>query len=353
MNRFNYARAATLEDALELLAAPGAQLIAGGADLVPLMADDLAAPAILVDISRVPGLDRIIYDPADGLWLGALARLNAVMHHPTVQAHYGVLAQAISESASPQVRNLATIGGNLLQQPRCPYYRDSAFACLKRASPLGAQPSGSEQKPLRAGNGQHDEAAVCSALLGNTSRHALFGYGTAEPHATCVAVHPSDAVNALAAMEASVVLRSPAGERRVPIADFFVAPADDPRRNTVIAPDEIITGIVAPLPPDKARGTYIKLRDRAAYEFAIVSAAAVIAQNDGVVTHARLALGGVAWGPYRPVAAEAALLGQPLTADLAGRAAQLALEGAQPLPDNAYKIPMAQAAVRRAILGSV
>jgi xanthine dehydrogenase YagS FAD-binding subunit len=328
MNRFGYARAATVEDALALLAAPGAQIIAGGADLVPLLADDLAAPALLVDITRIPDLDRIAYDPADGLWLGALAQLNAVMKHPVVQAHYAVLAQAIAESASPQVRNLATIGGNLLQQPRCPYFRDVAFACLKR-----------------------DGGDLCSAIGGDTSHHALFGYGIPDPQATCVAVHPSDAVNALATMDASVVLRSGRGERRVPIMGFFVAPKDDPRRNTVITPDEIIVGIAAPMPPENARGTYCKIRDRAAYEFAIVSAAAVIAEQDGVVTHARLALGGLAWGPYHPIAAEAALIGQPLTAENAAEAARIALDGAQPLSDNAYKIPMAQAALRRAILG--
>jgi xanthine dehydrogenase YagS FAD-binding subunit len=328
MNRFGYARAATLADALALLATPGAQLIAGGTDLVPLLADDLAAPARLVDIARIPDLDRITFDPGAGLWLGALARLNAVMAHSVVQTQYAVLAQAIAESASPQVRNLATIGGNLLQQPRCSYYRDAAFACLKR-----------------------DGGAVCSAIGGDTSRHALLGYGAAAPQSTCVAVHPSDAVNALAVMEANVVLRSASGERRVPIMEFFVAPADNPHRNTIIAPNEIIVGIAAPPPPANARGSYCKIRDRAAYEFAIVSAAAVIAEQDGVVTHARLALGGVAWGPMHPIAAEAALIGQPLTAEIAAHAAKLALADAQPLPDNAYKIPMAQAALRRAIVG--
>lgn len=329
MKRFGYTRVAALTDAFAALATPGTQLIAGGADLVPLLADHLATPEQLVDIARIPELRGVRFSEAEGLWLGATTTLAEILAHPVVQAHYGVLHQAIAESASPQIRNLATIGGNLLQKPRCPYYRDAVFACLRR-----------------------DGGDLCSALAGDTSRHALFGFGAADAAHTCVAVHPSDAVNALAALDADVVLRDPFGERTVPLADFFIAPASDPRKETSIAPNEIIVAITAPPPPDGARGTYLKLRDRASYEFAIVSAAAVIAESAGTVSHARLVLGGVAWGPRRVPAAEAVLLGQPLTADLARHAAQLALAEAQPLPDNAYKIPMAQTALRRAILGS-
>ena len=330
MNRFGYLRATTLDEAFAALATPGAQLIAGGADLVPLLADRLAAPSQLVDIARIPELHGIRYSVTDVLWLGATTSLTEVMAHPAVQQHYGVLHQAIAESASPQIRNLATIGGNLLQKPRCAYYRDAAFACLRR-----------------------DGGDLCSALAGDTSRHALFGYGTPDATKTCVAVHPSDAVNALAAMDAQVVLRNPTGERTVPISSFFVAPSTDPHQETSIAPNEIIVAIIAPPPPAGIRGTYIKLRDRASYEFAIVSAAAVIAEDAGVVSHARLVLGGVAWGPWRVMAAETALIGQPLTKENAAHAAQIALQQAQALPDNAYKIPMAQAALRRAILGEV
>jgi xanthine dehydrogenase YagS FAD-binding subunit len=358
MNRFGYARAATLDDAFALLTAPGAQIIAGGADLVPLLADDLAAPATLVDIARIPDLRAISFNPAGGLWLGATATLAEVMAHPVVQAHYNVLSQAIGESASPQVRNLATIGGNLLQQPRCPYYRDREFACLRRGPGPTPSPTPSADGVGRSGRDEsrpyNDGSAsgeLCSALVGETSRHALFGYGAPDPHATCVAVHPSDAVNALAALDAQVVLRDASGERCVAVTDFFVAPADDPHRGTVIAPGEIIVAINVPLPPEGARGTYVKIRDRAAYEFAIVSAAAVIAEQRGVVAHARLVLGGVAWGLRRVPEAEAALRGQPRTPAAAARAAQIALQGAQPLPDNEYKIALAQTALRRAILG--
>ena len=330
MNRFGYTRATTLVEAFAALAMPGAQLIAGGADLVPLLADTLAAPSQLVDISRIPELHGIRYDAADGLWLGAATSLSEIMAHSAVQEHYSVLRQAIAESASPQIRNLATIGGNLLQKPRCPYYRDAAFACLRR-----------------------DGGDLCSALVGDTSRHALFGYGTPDAAKTCVAVHPSDAVNALAAMDAQIVLRNLSGERSIPISDFFVAPTTDPRQETKIAPDEIIVAITAPTSPVGGRGTYIKLRDRASYEFAIVSAAAVIAEDGGAITHARLVVGGVAWGPWRASTAEMALVGQPLTRASVTQAAQIALQDAQPLPDNAYKIPMAQAALRRAIAGEV
>ncbi len=356
MNRFGYTRATTLADAFAMLAAPGVQLIAGGADLVPLLADDLAAPTTLVDIARIPDLRTIHDDPADGLWLGATATLAEVMAHPVVQAQYGVLSQAIGESASPQIRNLATIGGNLLQQPRCPYYRDRAFACLRRGPTPNPTPSAMEQGTLerdatRPYNDAGGDMDFCAALVGETSRHALFGYGQPDPYATCVAVHPSDAVNALAALDAQVVLRNAAGERRVPVTDFFVAPADDPRRGTVIAPGEIIVALSVPRPPASAQGVYVKIRDRAAYEFAIVSATAVVAEQDGIIAHARLVLGGVAWGPHRASAAEAALIGQPRTPEVAAHAAQLALQGAQPLPDNAYKLPLAQTALRRAILG--
>lgn len=330
MKPFTYARATSVDDALRLLAQPGAQIIAGGADLMPLLNDDLVAPSMLVDISRIPDLARISYSEAAGLRLGATATLNAVRHHPALVDAYAVLRQAIQESASPQVRNLATIGGNLLQMPRCAYYRDGGFPCLRR-----------------------DGGDLCGALVGDTSQHALFGFGTPDPHHTCVAVNPSDSANALVALDAAVELRSLAGTRSVLVAEFFYAPSADPRRATVIEPNEIITAITIPPPQPQARGTYIKLRDRAAYEFAIVSAAAVLAEDGGIVRYARIALGGVAWGPYRALQAEAYLLGKPLTEEHSAAAAQLALAGAHPLPDNAYKIPMAQAAVRRAIMGEV
>ncbi len=329
MNRFDYLRAVTVEDALAALALPGSQIIAGGADLVPLLADNLAAPARLIDISRIPSLDAIAYDPATGLRLGATARLAAIQAHPAVRERYTVLAQALDESASPQIRNLGTIGGNLLQQPRCAYYRDAGFACLRR-----------------------DGGDVCSAREGDSERHALFGAGGGNASA-CVAVHPSDAINALAALDASVVLRSSRGERSVPVAEFFTPPLIDSTSAAVVAPDEIVVAVTAPPPPDQARGTYVKLRNRAAYEFAIVSAAAVLALEGDRVAHARLVLGGVAWGPWRARAAEAALGGGPLTAERAAEAARVALESAEPLKDNAYKIQMARVAARRALLGEV
>jgi len=324
MNRFGYTRVTTLDAALELLGQhPGSRFIAGGTDLVPLMRDSVVAPTHLIDISRIPDLDRIDFSPETGLRLGALTRLVAIAEHPVIRELYGVLSQAISESASPQIRNMATIGGNLLQKPRCAFYRDTVFPCLRR-----------------------DSGDTCTALEGDNARHALFGGAN-----KCIAVYPSDSANALATLDAVVHLLGPMGERTVPISAFYVPPSIDPTRETVIAPDEIITAISTPPPPVDARGTYVKLRDRAAYEFAIVSAAAVIGTIDGVVSHARLALGGVAWGPYRVPLAEAVLLGQPLNAESIAHAARIALADAQPLEENGYKIPMAQAALRRAIAG--
>ncbi len=326
MNRFDYVRARTWEEAFAALAAPRALVIAGGTDIVPLLADHLIEPDLLVDISHIPDLHGIRYDERDGLWLGATTRLAEIGSHPVIRQHYGVLEQAIAESASAQIRNLATIGGNLLQKPRCPYYRDPAFNCLR-----------------------HPGGTMCSAIAGDASYHAIIGYGARDPAGTCIAVHPSDAIVALAALEAQVVLRRPLGERRLHLADFYGSPSRDPRRETSILPDEIIVGIAVPPLPSGARGKYSKIRNRAAYEFAMVSAAAVIAQDEGIVRYARLALGGVSWAPYRAIEAENALIGQALTKATVKHAMDLALADAQPAPENAYKIPMARAALRRAI----
>ncbi len=330
MKAFAYHRATTLDEALEMVSLPGNQIIAGGMDLVPLLSDDLAAPSALIDISRVPELGTVTYDPGSGLRLGTLASLNRILTDAAVRRSYPVLAAAIAESASPQIRNMATIGGNLLQQPRCGYYRDREFACLRR-----------------------DGGTTCSAILGEHERHAIFQTpDRADPH-HCVAVNPSDAVNALLAIDASVLARSSRGERMVPLADFFADPKQASTIQSTLAPDELITAIVAPPPPVNVRGQYIKIRDRASYAFAIVSAAAVIAMDGDRVTHARCVLGGVAWRPWRATAAEALLIGQPLTAEAVAAAARAALADAQPLPENGYKIPMAEAALRRAITTAV
>ncbi len=326
MKAFEYHRVTTLDEALELAVIPGHQIIAGGMDLIPLMSDDLAAPTSLIDISRIPELGTIHYEPGVGLRLGTLASLSRIMTDAAIQRYYPVLTRAIAESASPQIRNMATIGGNLLQQPRCGYYRDREFACLRR-----------------------DGGTTCSALLGDHERHAIFQTpDPADPH-HCVAVNPSDAVNALLAIDAAVVARSTTGERIIPLADFFADPTKVSTTQSTLSPGEMITAIVAPPPPANVRGQYIKIRDRASYAFAIVSAAAVIAMDGALVAHARCVLGGVAWRPWRVPAAEAVLVGQPLTADNVAAAARAALADAHPLPENGFKIPMAEAALRRAI----
>lgn len=322
MSGKSYHRATSLADALAVLGQPGTRLIAGGMDLVPLTHDHVERPDQLVDIARVPGLSDLRYDATDGLWLGATASLAAVANFAAVGERYPVLRQAILASASPQIRNLATIGGNLLQKPRCWYYRDPVFACLRR-----------------------DHGPECAAKTGASDIHAVF-----ETTAPCVAVHPADPAVALAAMGATVVLRSPRGERRAVLSEFFVSPLEDATRETRLERDEIIVALVAPPPPLGAGGAYEKIRDRAAFAFALVSAAAVVALEGATVTHARLALGGVAWGPRRLPEAEAALVGGPLSPERLAEVARLAVSGAAPLPDTAYKLPLIQATVRRAIL---
>lgn len=321
MKPFAYRRAASLDDALAALATPDASLIAGGMDLVPLLHAGLAQPATLIDIARLPDLAAVRVETDGGLWLGATATLARVAAHPDVRARFRVLAEAIDASASPQVRNLATIGGNLLQQPRCWYYRDPVFECLRR-----------------------DGGTTCSALSGASDHHAIF-----DTQAPCIAVHPSDPATALAALGAEVALRSPRGERRVAVGEFFVAPQVDPTRATVLAHDELIVGLAVPPPPLGAQSAYVKIRDRAAFAFALVSAAAVIARDDAIVTHARLALGGVAWGPRQSAEAGAALIGGPLTPERIAAAVRLALVGVAPLPETEYKVALAEAALRRAI----
>src|SRR5438067_1665146 len=321
MHPFAYERADDAAEAVQrAAAAPGAQFIAGGTDLMQLMKDDIARPSRIIDIDSLP-LDFIEVD-AQGLRLGALARMADVADHPEVRQDYPVIAQALLASASPQVRNMATIGGNLLQRTRCGYFRDTGVAaCNKR----------------RPGSG-------CSAILGFNRLHAVLGGSD-----YCIATHPSDLAVALAALDAAVEVQGSDGVRTAPINEFYLVPGDTPERESVLRPGDLITAILVPPPGMGERSHYLKLRDRASFEFALVSAAVAIALDDGRIRVARIAVGGVGTKPWRLPNVEAALAGAAVTPTVLTEAAAHAAEGARPFRDNAFKIALMQRAVARAL----
>jgi xanthine dehydrogenase YagS FAD-binding subunit len=296
------------------------RFVAGGTTLVDLMKLDVERPESVVDISRLP-LGAIERLPDGGLSIGATARNSALAQHEAVRRDYAVLSQAILSGASTQLRNMATTAGNLLQRTRCVYFRDTATACNKRAPGTG-----------------------CSAIDG--ANRTLAVLGTSEH---CIATNPSDMNVALAALEATVHVRGVAGERSIPFADLHLLPGDHPERETVLEPGDLITHVTLPPPAPGSRSLYLKLRDRASYEFALASAAVVITLAEGRIARARLALGGVATKPWRPVDAEAALSGRAPDAAAFREAAEIALRGAQPRSENAFKIELAKRCLAHAL----
>lgn len=317
---FAYRRAGGIAEALDMGADAGAIFLAGGTDLMPLWKAGALAAETVVDISRLPLGE--VGESGGRLRLGALARLAEVAANPAVRWRHPLIAQAIGASASGQVRNMATVGGNLLQRTRCAYFRTQGLACNKR----------------RPGSG-------CGALTGANRQHAIFGGGD-----TCVAVHPSDLAVALSALGAEVETQGAGGARRLELDQFYCLPGDAPERDTVLEPGELVTAVhVSDGARFATRSTYLKVRDRASFEFAVVSVAAALEVADGVVVEARLAAGGVAPRPWRLSASEAALKGRrPDTAAFA-EAAGLAMQGATPLAHNGFKIELLRRAVRRAL----
>jgi xanthine dehydrogenase YagS FAD-binding subunit len=321
MQSIFYDRARDLADAIRLGQQPGARYIAGGTNLLDLMKGDVEHPQRLVDVSRV-GLDAINGLPGGGLRIGATARNSDAANHKLVRERYPLLTQALLSGASGQMRNMATTGGNLLQRTRCPYFTDTAFnQCNKREPGTG-----------------------CGAREGYHRMHAILGASQA-----CIAVNPSDMNVALVALEAVVLVTGVDGERRIPIMEFHRLPGDMPQQDTVLRRGELITGVE--LPPSRfARNSYyLKVRDRASYAFALVSVAVALEMDGRTVKQARLALGGVAHKPWRLAAAEALLVGKPISDGASREAAQRLLDGAQPLPENRFKIEMAQRAVVQAL----
>jgi xanthine dehydrogenase YagS FAD-binding subunit len=300
--------------------AAGAAFIAGGTTLVDLLRLGVEAPEVLVDIQ---GLEHAaIDDRADGLYIGALVSNTALAYAPAVSEGFPVLSEALLSGASPQLRNMATVGGNVLQRTRCSYFRDSAVdACNKR-------------KP---GSG-------CAARGGYTRMHAILG-GSEQ----CIAVHPSDMCVALVALDAVVHTAGAHGERSIPIADFHTLPLEHPEIESVLEHGELITHVVVPRTAFAKHSSYVKARDRASYAFALASAAAALELDNGVVKDARIALGGVATKPWRTREVEAALRGQPATRESFVKAAAEAVRGAQPLADNGFKVELVQRCIVRAL----
>jgi xanthine dehydrogenase YagS FAD-binding subunit len=289
------------------------RFVAGGTTLIDLMKLNVERPEHLIDINGLP-LDRIEPLADGGLKIGATVRNSDLANHAIVQRDYAVLSQAILAGASAQLRNMATTGGNLLQRTRCMYFRDTASACNKREPGTG-----------------------CSAIFGANRTLAILG---ASEH--CIATNPSDMNVAMAALEATIHVQGINGERSIPIGDFHLLPGDTPDRETVLEPGDLITHVTLAPPAPESRSFYLKLRDRASYEFALASAAVVVTVEGGRVTRARIALGGVGTKPWRSTEAEALLVDEPVGEPTFRRAANAALRDARPQSQNGYKVELAK-----------
>lgn len=323
MNPFDYARAGDVAEAVRLGAVPAAAFLGGGTNLVDLMRETVARPSHLVDVT---GLSGGIEDTASGgLLIGASVTNTVLAEHIAIRTRYPVLARAILAGASAQIRNMATVGGNLLQRTRCTYFYDTdGSRCNKRAPGSG-----------------------CDAIDGFNRGHAILGASAA-----CVATHPSDLCVALAALDAVVHLQGASGARTLPFAELHRLPGEHPEFDTVLQPGELITAVELPALPSAARSTYRKVRDRSSYAFALVSVAAVLDVKDGRIADVRLALGGVAHKPWRATRAEALLRGRPASAQAFRDAAIAELADAKPLSDNGFKVPLATRTIV-AVLGEL
>jgi xanthine dehydrogenase YagS FAD-binding subunit len=311
MNQFQYVRATKSQGAIDAVAKdPQAKFIAGGTNLVDLMKRGIMTPQKLVDINRLP-LAKIERQDK-GLRLGALALNSAVANDALVRQHQPLLALALNAGASPQLRNMATVGGNMLQRTRCSYFYDLTMPCNKREPGSG-----------------------CGALEGINRMHAIFGASD-----KCIAVHPSDMSVALVALDATVLVSGPRGDRRIGFADFHRLPGDTPEKDTNLEAGELITAVDIPDGPFTKHVHYQKVRERASYAFALVSTAAALDLDGNTIKAARLAMGGVAHKPWRLAAAEQSLVGQPATEASFRRAAEVAMQGAKAFKHNAYKLKL-------------
>src|SRR5262245_44188483 len=296
------------------------RFMGGGTTLIDLMKLNVETPNLVLDINRLP-LDKIETTADGGLKIGGTVRNSDLAYHAKVQSDYSVLSQAILQGASAQIRNMATVGGNLLQRTRCVYFRDTAMACNKREPGTG-----------------------CPAITGHNRTLAILG---ASEH--CIATNPSDMCVALAALEATIHIQGPKGTRAVAFGDFHLLPGSTPNRESVLEPGDLITHVTLPPPLAGSKQVYLKLRDRASYEFALASAAVVITTAGGNINWARIALGGVGTKPWRSPEAEAALKGKPATDAIFRQAAEAGLRNARPQSENKFKIELAKRCLTHAL----
>ena len=324
METFSYVKAPSVDKALA--SASQAKFIAGGTTLVDLMKLSVETPKALVDINLLP-LDKIEKLPDGGLRIGAMVRNSDLAWNADVQKSYAVLSEALLSGASPQLRNMATTGGNLLQRTRCAYFRE----------PSAGTPGGYGCNKRTPGTG-------CAALEGFNRTHAILG---TSDH--CIATHPSDMCVAMAALEATIHVEGPRGKRTIAFADFHKLPGDTPHIENALEPGELITYVELPKPVEGAKSTYLKLRDRASYEFALSSAAVVARVEGGHIRYIRVAMGGVGTKPWRSHEAEAALMGKPASAATFKAAAEAAMAKAKPQKDNAFKVELAKRCLVRSL----
>ena len=327
MNTFQFSRPTTVDQAVQFGAtastanqAAEVRFVAGGTTLIDLMKLNVERPNHIVDINVLP-LDKIETASDGGLILGALTRNSDVAHHPMVQRSYPVLSQALLSGASPQLRNMATTAGNLLQRTRCVYFRDTAHACNKRNPGTG-----------------------CSAIEGYNRTLAILGTSR-----DCIATNPSDQNVALTALDATIQVQGIKGKRSIPIREFYLLPGSTPNRETVLEPGDLIVSVTLPRPIAGGRFHYLKLRDRAAYEFALTSAAIVLKLNGKRIERAQVALGGVGTRPWHSPEAEHILKGSIVSSATFRRAAEEALKGARPASENGFKVELAKRCIVRAL----
>ncbi len=320
MESFTYTKASGIQQAIQAAGQSQTRFIAGGTTLLDLMKLNVERPSKLVDINRLP-LDQVEKLPDGRLRIGATVRNSDLAHHPAVVGDYAVLSQALLSGASAQLRNMATTGGNLLQRTRCMYFRNEAMACNKRTPGSG-----------------------CSAIEGDNRTLAILGASK-----DCIATNPSDMNVALTALEATIHIQGAKGERDVPIGDFFLVPGNTPQRETVLEPGELITSVTLPAPKAGSKQVYLKLRDRASYEFALSSAAIVAVVSGGKLDFVRVALGGVGTKPWRSLEAERALHGKTADEKVFRQAAEAALHGAQPQSENGFKVQLAKRCITHAL----
>ncbi len=321
MQNFSYVNATSIEQVPSLLGRSwdDAVVMAGGTDLLGEMKDFAAVPKRVVNLKSIEGLDYIRQDDA-ATRIGALTTLTDVLDNGAVSQDYPVLHQAVSVIASPQIRNMATLAGNILQRPRCWYYRSEDFPCLKKGG------------------------ARCYAVGGVNTYHAIFGSGPS------YIVHPSDAAPALMALDATVRIHGPRGEREVVMDDFFTLPEMNIRRENILRPNEIVTELTIPKPAANSKGMYLKVRERESIDFALVSLAAQMTVVNGTCERASLVFGGVAPVPWRAIEAERYLRGRRITESRAESAAEAAVEDAKPMPNNGYKVEIAKNLVKQAVM---